>query len=167
MISEGSAQEFALGFAVGSWADTDPAGAFTWATGQPDEKVRRTTLKLVASRWLSADPNGASQWIASFPASPAKDGMLSDAARLILEGETIGTTTQNPSIDRMPGDGYRTVARVVANIDDPPTRDAALEKLAGLWLRKNSDAARAWIVELMLSPGVKDRLLKTSITPQP
>ena len=166
MIPEGIAQESALGFAVGSWADTDPAGAFTWATGQPDEKVRRTTLKLVASRWLSADPNGASQWIASLPASPAKDGMVSDAARLILEGETLGRTRQNPSIDRMPGDGYRAIAQVVANISDPPSRDAALEKLAGLWLSKNSDAARAWIVESMLSPTVKERLLKTATTSQ-
>ncbi len=120
MIPEGIAQDSALHFAVGSWADTDPASAFTWATGQPDEKVRRTTLKLVASQWLNADPNGASQWINSLPASAAKDGMVSDAARLILEGETVGRSSYSPSIDRMPGDGYRAVAQVIANISDLP-----------------------------------------------
>ena len=166
MIPQGTARDLALNSVAISWAASDPEGAFAWAIEQSDERVQRTTLKLVASQWLNADPNGANQSIASIPPSPAKDGMLSDAVRRILEGESMGRSSFMPSIDRMPGDGYRAVAEVIANIGDPQSREAALEKLATVWIRKNSDAARAWLDSAALPANVKERLLKPGATPQ-
>ena len=87
--------------------------------------------------------------------------MVSDAVRLILEGESLGRTTMNPSIDRLPGDGYREIAQVIAQIADAPQRQIANEKLATKWLAKQPEAARVWIEGSAFPREVKERLLRS------
>jgi len=98
------------------------------------------------------------------PASPAKDTMLSDAVQIVVEGMPVGRSVWSASIDRMPGEAYRDMAELICSIGDPSRRDAAYEKLAKSWLRKNPEAARAWLKQSNISQSLKDRLLHPPAT---
>ncbi len=167
MIPEGIAQQRALQDVARSWARFDPPEAYAWATAQADDRVRQNTLKIVATEWLTSDPQGATQWLASLPASAEKDGMVGDAIGLILEGEQLGNSGRAASVDRMPGDGYRTVAQLIAGIRGTSEKQTASEKLARIWLSKNPAAARAWLATSTLPAEVKDRLLQPPKAGQP
>jgi hypothetical protein len=164
LLTEGSKQVAALDSAIGSWVGFDPAGALTWATTQAEGPVRQTALEVGAARWLEMDRKSASEWIMGIPASPAKDTMLSDAVQIVVEGMPVGRSVWSASIDRMPGEAYRDMAQLIGGIGDPSRRDAAYEKLAKSWLRKNPEAARAWLKQSNISQSLKDRLLHPPAT---
>jgi hypothetical protein len=160
LIPEGNSQEVALRNAIRSWTGFDPAGAITWAAEQSEGPLRQNALKVASVQWLQSDFKGASQWITTIPADAEKDRLLSDAVRVIIKGEQIGRSGTMSSIDHMSGEAYGGMAQLIGAIGDTRKREDAHEMLAAAWVRKDREAARAWLEQSNLSPSVKARLLK-------
>ncbi|MEO8352604.1 MAG: hypothetical protein ABI680_12780 [Chthoniobacteraceae bacterium] len=158
MMPPGESRDGALQESARSWARFDPAGALAWAAKQPDEGVRRNAIKTTTAAWFSEDPASAGQWIRDLPADGEKDVIVSDAASVICT-----------AADLMPGDSFGELAQLIGQISDPQSRASANENLAIAWLKKDREAASAWIDRSSRSPSAKARLLTpdTAAAPLP
>ena len=160
LIPEGANQDVALMNATRSWIGFDPAGALNWATTQAEPRTSddaQGERSGMGWRRIARVPaNGP-----SIPgASAEKDAMLSDAVQIVVKGTQVGRIRWSASIDRMPGEAYPDMAELIGSIGDPSRRDAAYEDLTNSWLRKDPDAARAWLTQSNLSVSLKNRLLQ-------
>jgi hypothetical protein len=166
-IPPGWAREQTVDYSMRAWLSNDPLIAANWAVKQEDDGIRQVALRRVAAGWLSTDPASAREWIESMPAGAMKDKMLHDATMMIAAGIQWGRRGTIPLIEWMSTEAIRDAAAALDAIGDPNQRMAAYSTLAGKWLNRDAQTARAWVEKLPISDAEKSALLQAKPKPWP
>ena len=126
------------------WAQQDPKAAAAWlAQRESDPNQKELCLTLVGA-WPLAQFEDLVKWLNSLPAKPLRDAAVQ---RLVFQ--LVGAT-EYPA----------TFSQLVPMIAAEAERNAAIERIAREWLRKDRDAAQAWLATTKLPEERKAKLLK-------
>ena len=120
-------------------AFNDPKGASQWAAALPDD-VRQQSLSAAVTYWASSDLTATGQWINSLTGTPRDEAATAYTYTLLRK---------DPA----------TAASWAMTINDPASRNSALQTVALQWLGKDSQQAAAWIQSTALPDDQKQRLL--------
>ena len=143
------------------WADRDPLAASALALDQPDGPMRIVGLQSVASKWLSVDPPAATKCFNALPDDPQKSQALSGAIRLLVYGDKWGEVDDYDALAaHMSPASLTTVPKWIGALDNPTKREEAYEAFAGLWLKRDPQAAKAWLNTAPLPQAHRERLLR-------
>jgi hypothetical protein len=137
----GKDQDQAALAVVEHWIGSDPAAAATWTSQFAEGPLREQALSVVARQWGLRDWNATAGWLETLPS-----GLSRDAA--------IGAFVTS-------ADGYdiRLALEWANQLEAPEFRAMRVEQTAWRWLREDNAAARAWIQQAQLPPGLAQRLL--------
>src|SRR4030095_8324364 len=133
----GAQKEATIRIALGTWTAADPAAASAWVEAQPPNQFYYYN---VARTWARKDAAGATGWLNKLPPGKAKDQSIQ-----------LAVTQIEPAL----------AAQWVQVISDPAIREQASIQFAQSWLKRDTDAARAWIDSSPLNQQSKDELLKS------
>jgi hypothetical protein len=123
-------------------AASDPKAAGDWATSLPRE-VRRAAIDGVINAWVRRDPQEAGQWINTLTGTPRDDA---------INAFSSAVAPRDPA----------TALTWAASVSDEKMREAAMDRIAEGWIRRNTTAATAWIQSSGLPDAEKARLLALS-----
>ena len=137
---EGETRSEAIGEVASTWAAAEPEKAVTWTLGLPDSPGQREALDDAVRTWTSLAPDGLGKWVEMQPVNEATDHLRSTAAAILVQ------------------DHPQDALAMAGKISNPEQRDASLTRLLNRWGREDQAAARAWIGQAGLPPGVTDRL---------
>jgi len=123
-----------------SWARADLPAARAWVEGLP-ENTKSEAAEGVARHFARQDPAAAAQWLAGLGNNPDLDG-----ARQILIEESFRNSPE-------------TSLGFVANVSDPQAQAGIYRRYLGGWMRRDENAARAWMAanSQSLPPQVVER----------
>ncbi len=122
-----------------SWAFNDPAAATSWAASLPAGE-RTTALAESVGLWASQDPAAAGNWLGDY------NGAGRDEA---VQNFTSNVASKDPGA----------ALSWAATISDPKLRASSQEQVASDWLKRDPQAASAWIQNSSLPAEEKSRLL--------
>ena len=141
------------------WAEHSPADALDWMyTDGPDEVETNATIRAVYRRFLLSDPKGAFAWLEAKSEDERRSSKLQGPVGMYLNRKMVS--------DPM------TAIAWTDYLTDEPSRELALISIARRWLKKDPEAAEAWLANSPLSeesraeahgpPVVKNRWQKKS-----
>jgi hypothetical protein len=111
-------------------ADTDPVKAGSWVQRLPENSpARPAASSRVARSWAQKDPRAAVAWVESLPVGNLREGAAWGLASRFAETQP------------------EAAIQWLGRISDPAMRPQATNEVLGIWLRRDRDAAQAWIRE--------------------
>jgi hypothetical protein len=168
----GSYKRTAFQKAANIVAAVDPVLASRWVESHLDHEYADRLPLVVARRWMDADPSAALDWLASLPAGDhdkaLKTALLSWLNQSPESAETwLAEATPAPSLDlaielmlSRSGDDAQASMEWALRFDDPVARHRSVIRFGRTWLRRDPEAANAWLAESTLSPQIKKAILK-------
>jgi hypothetical protein len=126
-IADTNAQAGAIGQVVQTWAWRDAPRTAAFVEDLPDSPIRAASLAVTAGAWVNHDPDKATAWAAALPAEPAYDPV-----RQTLAGHF---RHENP----------RTALAWATAITDETSRFRVTDSIVREWMRRDPDAAQAYI----------------------
>jgi hypothetical protein len=136
----GAEKETTIRKALDAWARGEPNAAAAWVDKQ---SPNFNYSSFVARSWIRNDPDAAMSWVNQWSNRDARDGFLIETASM------VGSGFINPA----------TAIRCVAEIANSQKREAAYVNLARAWLKRDTEAAQAWLRTAPLNQKSKDELL--------
>lgn len=136
----GEQREPIIRSALMGWASRDPGAAAAWVDQQPGNQHFYYN---VAYSWARKDPKAATAWVDRLPASPIKEAFLGHAAAMM----------QFNYADPL------TIISWAGKISDPDRRSEAYINATRAWLKRDTEAAQAWLQTAPLDQQSKDQLL--------
>ena len=135
-MQPGPQQTAWLEMAVKDWAQSDPDGAYQWASQVTDPGLREQFIGSLAVGAANADPSPAADFaVRALPPGSALNGSVS---------EIVWTwALQDPA-----GAGAW-----LSQLPDGDLRQAALASLLNVWGNHDAEAATAWVEEMPPGPG--------------
>ena len=122
------------------WANKDAPEAAKWAaTLPPDSPLHQRAVAGVAEIWARSDPAPAAAWISRMAPDRTREG----AARVYVDN----VASYDPAA----------AAALVPKLADN-ARDAAIVRIAQVWLKTDSNAARLWLAQTPLPDAQKQAL---------
>jgi hypothetical protein len=115
------------------WVGKDGPAAMAWLRAQPAGKERDEAVQESYREWLTKDRAGAMAWLRQAELGPWLDPALGIFAPALASQD--------------PEDAIAWAGR----IHDPERREKALVAVARLWLRRDAEAAQAWLETSPLS----------------
>jgi len=127
------------------WASNDPKAASEWATHKSDAG-RNPVIGIVASTWAVIDPPAAGKWMESLSGASRDAAIISYSAALERREPAVAL-------------GW------ALKIEDPKLQKRNVDRIAGRWLTRQPDEAKAWIHRSGLGPEEKARMADQIFTP--
>jgi hypothetical protein len=127
------------------WASNDPKAASEWAAHKSDAG-RNPVIGIVAATWAVIDPTAAGKWMDSLPGASRDAAIVSYSAAL---------ERRDPA----------TALGWTLKIEDPKLQKRNVDRIAGRWLTRQPDEAKAWIQRSRLGPEEKARMTGQAPTP--
>jgi hypothetical protein len=155
-------------------ASRDPELAAQWITEHLGQDHARNTLRLIAAEWHEQDPQATVEWLVSLPDGRQRNRVLYNsfgrwfdddprAAQRWLEAEAI-RAAHDPVLDafarRLSEKSPRQALHWAQMIEEPVRREKSLIVVGQNWVRKNPEAARAWLETSELSEDARRAALK-------
>jgi hypothetical protein len=125
---------------IGPWTSVDPAASSAWSAELPEGQLRNAAMSMVARQWGLRDWNATANWLQLLPPGSSRDAAI-DAFVTSADGYDI-----------------KLAAEWANQMADPESRAARVEQVASRWLREDNAAARAWLKNAQLPPGVAEQL---------
>lgn len=122
------------------WTAIDPGASSTWSAELPDGPLRNAAMTTVARQWALRDWNATANWLQRLAPGSSRDAAI-DAFVTSADGYDIKLALEWAN-----------------QMADPESRAARVEQVASRWLREDSAAARTWLKNAQLPPGVAERL---------
>lgn len=136
-------KDFAINQLVPNLASQDPVHAMAWAVSIADEGQRANAIGNAMKSWAKQDPAGASQFL-----NKMEDGKSRDIAICGFAGQLVSS---DPA----------TAMEWAEAVSDMGACQTTMVTVADTWLRKDRDAAMAWIKKGILPKTIEDRLLQS------
>jgi len=163
-----------------AWAD--PAAAQRWCDAHCEGPYGKGMLGILVRARLHSGENGADiiEWLARSPEGERRDQALGMAyeiwalkdrdAALRWMAEKVANEPE-PWVDLLYGSYARQLAvaspakaiQWAERVEPPQAREAVLERIARRWLKKDPEAAEAWLVESSLSEETRERARNLSL----
>jgi len=140
-LEPGEEQKEAALAVVGVWLQSDPKAVANWVASFSEGSMREQALGRVARTWGLQDWNGAAAWLETLPKGASKDMAIDEFV--------------------WSADGYdiRLASEWANRIETQELRSQRVEGTLRRWLSEDNSAARAWIQQSQLPPGMGERLL--------
>lgn len=135
-LPPGKEQEAAVLAVVDRWSGVNPSAAAAWATQFSEGPLRENALAVVARQWGLRDWNSTAGWLQTLPMGPSRDSAI-DAFVTSADGYDIKLALEWAN-----------------KMESPEGRAARVGQTARRWLRENNVAARSWIEQAQLPPGM-------------
>jgi hypothetical protein len=123
------------------WADRDVREAFEWVVGLPAGKDRDFIVGQIFGRWEKQDSDAAETWIRENTPAPG-----SDAAVRVLVKDNV---KDEPSI----------ALDWAMRIHDSELREEVLVRVGRYWVRRDAEAAKAWLAESAIDEATQHAIL--------
>lgn len=150
----------------------DPERAARWAEKHADGPFGDGLLRRTGSAWAFRDGKAAFEWIVSVPRSEARDDALRETFRVWLNNERPQALAWMRAKGPSPGLGPAIPMVAVAltheapqeglawvdHVEDPDRREQTLVSLGGVWMRKDREAASAWLASAQLPEEVVKKI---------
>ena len=158
----------------GAMAERDPRVAVQWIEWMKDEKARRRMRLGIAQIWTSHDPESAGAWSKNLTGKEGED-TIGVVAGVWAFKDPAGAEKWIGSLHGRARDmairGYAlTIVRanqesalnLAIKIQDPQTRTRLAKSITAEWIKRDPEAAKAWIKKSKLSEAEKKQLLETA-----
>src|SRR5439155_21955143 len=126
-----------------AWAQHDPKGAATWASGLPEGRERQVAFQNVVLEWGKNDFNATADWLKTLSPGGSRD-------------TAIVTFANNCLKDYAPS----TALEWAQTITSDGTRNNISRKIAAEWVKADPAAAQTWIISSTLPEKMKADLLR-------
>jgi hypothetical protein len=158
---------------AGEAAVVDPEAALPWAEERIGDASRITGLpRRIGTRLARTDPLAAMAWLASLPDGRDRDDGVMETFRdwraLHRTGATAWISQQEPApwlepalalyADQLAMERPEEGLALVAGFDDATLRNRFTVTIARKWMRREPDAAKAWLERAGLPDEVQERI---------
>jgi hypothetical protein len=158
---------------AGEAAVVDPEAALPWAEERIGDASRITGLpRRIGTRLARTDPLAAMAWLASLPDGRDRDDGVMETFRdwraLHRTGATAWISQQEPApwlepalalyADQLAMERPEEGLALVAGFDDATLRNRFTVTIARKWMRREPDAAKAWLERAGLPDAVQERI---------
>jgi hypothetical protein len=143
LVEEG-AQGAAIQSIVSQWAHKDPQASAFWAAQLPEDLIRDQALSSSISVWANKDLQSVSGWVNALPTGKMRD--------VAIGGIVNQVANSDPGL----------AARWTDSITDATVRKSASRTVGYAWIRKDQQAATAWLQRC----GFSEKELNSMTQPQ-
>ncbi|MDA7514674.1 hypothetical protein N8513_01625 [bacterium] len=139
-VPEGELQESAVRRVAEEVAEKDAPTAVSWLTTLPEGKAQERGLDRAFSEWAQDDPVAAAEELNTMSVSPARDAAI------------------NGYVSRLAWEDPVTALEWAGSVNDPQARERTMVEAGRAYMRKDGDAATAWLATSGLSEAAQKRV---------